>query len=344
MKDIREASFEELENFVVGCGEKKFRAKQIWDWLWKRGVASFQDMTNISAGFRETLAGNFTFHAAKVADEVVSGDKSVKFVIELHDGKAVEGVLIPQGDRVTACVSTQVGCPLNCAFCATGTMGFVRNLHYSEIVDEYLLLDRRAESIYGRKITNIVYMGMGEPLINVENTVKSVEMLTSQESFGLSPSRITISTAGVTNGIRTLADKDLRCGLAISLHSANPVVRREIMPVSRRNSLADLREALVYYHKKTGDRITVEYLLLSGVNDTEEDAEQLARFCRAFPVKINIIEYNPTENSSFIKSSVQDRERFINVLKRCNMVVNVRFSKGRDISAACGQLVKKRKD
>ncbi len=343
MKDIRNIDFVELESFVIQNGEKKFRAKQLWEWLWKRGASSFQEMSNLSANFRNKLSENFTFHSATIIDEIISNDQSVKFIIQFHDLKVVEGVLIPQKDRVTACLSTQIGCPLACAFCATGTMGFIRNLHYSEIIDEYLLLNNRAKEIFNHSITNIVFMGMGEPLTNIDNTIKSIEILTSRDCFGLSPSRITISTAGIIKGLKTLADKNLRCGLAISLHSADPVIRRELMPVSEYNSLSDLQKAISYYHNKTGDRITIEYLLLSKVNDSERDAELLARFCRAFPVKINIIEYNPTDNAPFQKSDAQSREKFINILNRCNMVVNVRHSKGQDIAAACGQLVKKKR-
>lgn len=343
MKDLRELEYTELEEFITNIGEKKFRAKQIWEWLWKRGASSLSVMNNIPNSLKDKINENFTFHRTKISESVESSDRSVKFILQLHDGKMVEGVLIPQKERVTACLSTQVGCPLHCAFCATGTMGFIRNLHYSEIIDEYTLLNISAQDIYNQHITNIVFMGMGEPMLNYENTVRAIEILTSPDCFAMSPSRITISTAGVIKGIKALADKNLRCGLAISLHSADPMVRREIMPVSEHNSLSDLQSALSYFHKKTGERITIEYLLLAGVNDSERAAELLARFCRAFPVKVNIIEYNATENAPFKKSTPQNRENFIGILKRCNMVVNVRMSKGQDIAAACGQLVKKNK-
>jgi 23S rRNA (adenine2503-C2)-methyltransferase len=253
----------------------------------------------------------------------------------------VEGVLIPSKDRVTACLSTQIGCPLHCAFCATGTMGFIRNLHYSEVIDEYVLLNNRAQEIYNQHITNIVFMGMGEPLLNFDNMMTAIDILTGKDYFGLSPTRITLSTAGIIKGIKALADRGFRCGLAISLHSADPTVRGQIMPVTEGNPLHDLQAALVYYHQKTGERITIEYLLLSKVNDSEKAAEQLARFCRPFPVKINIIEYNSTPDSLFHKSDPVRKQSFISVLERCNMVVNIRQSKGQDIAAACGQLVRK---
>lgn len=339
MNDIRNIKFDQLVSFLQEIGEKNFRAKQIWTWLWKRGVGSFAEMTDLSVALRAKLEENFTFYRAEIAKEVRSSDTTTKFLLKFHDDRVVEGVLIPSRERVTACLSTQIGCPLHCAFCATGTMGFIRNLHYSEVIDEYVLLNNRSQEIYNQRITNIVFMGMGEPLLNFDNMMTAIDILTGKDYFGLSPARITLSTAGVVKGIKALADRGFRCGLAISLHSADPLVRREIMPVTEHNSLPDLQSALAYYHQKTGERITIEYLLLSKVNDSEKAAEQLARFCRPFPVKINIIEYNSTPDTLFHKSDPARRNSFIAVLERCNMVVNVRLSKGQDIAAACGQLV-----
>ena len=340
MNDIRYIGYDPLVTFLRENGEKSFRAKQIWTWLWKRGAGSFDEMTDLSVALRAKLQENFTFHRAVIVEEVHSADKSAKFLLQFHDGKMVEGVLIPSKERVTACLSTQIGCPLHCAFCATGTMGFIRNLHYSEVIDEYVLLNNRAQEIYNQHITNIVFMGMGEPLLNFDNMMTAIDILTGKGYFALSPTRITLSTAGIIKGIKSLADRGFRCGLAISLHSADPNVRNQIMPVTEGNPLHDLQAALAYYHQKTDERITIEYLLLSKVNDSEKAAEQLARFCRPFPVKINIIEYNSTPDSLFHKSDPTRRNAFIAVLERCNMVVNVRQSKGQDIAAACGQLVK----
>jgi len=339
MTDIRDIHYEELEEFLLSINEKKFRAKQIWTWLWQKGAGSFDEMTNVSQQLRAQLAEHFTFRRTVIAKEAKSKDQTVKFAFGLHDGKYVEGVLIPSGERVTACVSSQVGCPLRCSFCATGTMGFHRNLHYSEIVDEYVLMNRRAQELYGNGITNIVFMGMGEPLLNFDNVMTAINKLTAPDGFGLSPTRITLSTAGIIKGIKALADRRFPCGLAVSLHSAAPTVREVIMPVTERNSLHDLQQALLYYHQKTGDRITFEYLLLSKVNDTRQDAERLARYCRPFPVKINIIEYNETPDGLYHRSYPNQREDFIEYLKNCNMVVNVRQSRGQDIAAACGQLL-----
>lgn len=341
MEDIRNISIEQLEDFLVSIGEKKFRAKQIWSWLWQKGAGSFDEMTNISAALRQQLAASFTFHRTVIAQEAHSKDKTAKFAFRLYDDKYVEGVLIPSGERVTACISSQVGCPLGCTFCATGTMGFIRNMHYSEIVDEYVLMDCRARELYGNGISNIVFMGMGEPLLNFNNVMIVIDKFTAKDGWGLSPTRITLSTAGIVKGIKALADRNFPCGLAVSLHSADPAVRQVIMPVTDHNSLHDLQAALVYYHQKTGARITFEYLLLSKVNDTRQAAEKLARYCRPFPVKINIIEYNETEGGLYHRSYPNQREEFIEYLKNCNMVVNVRQSRGQDIAAACGQLVKK---
>jgi 23S rRNA (adenine2503-C2)-methyltransferase len=340
MNDIRNINFDQLVSFLKENGEKPFRAKQVWTWLWKRGASSFEEMTDLSVSLRQKLSDNYTFQHAEIVEEVSSRDKTTKYLLRFSDGKLVEGVLIPSKGRVTACLSTQVGCPLHCAFCATGTMGFIRNLHYSEVIDEFVLLNNRSQEIYNQRITNIVFMGMGEPLLNFDNMMTAIDILTGQDYFGLSPARITLSTAGIVKGIKALADRNFRCGLAISLHSADPMVRRAIMPVTERNSLHDLQAALVYYHEKTGERITIEYLLLSKVNDSEKAAEQLTRFCRPFPVKINIIEYNSTSDSLFYKSDPTRRQNFVAVLERCNMVVNIRQSKGQDIAAACGQLVR----
>lgn len=339
MEDIRHISLPQLEDFLLSVQEKKFRGAQIWSWLWQKGAGSFDEMTNLPLPLRQKMAEHFTFHRAEIAQEAHSRDKTAKFAFRLWDGKMVEGVLIPSNGRVTACVSSQVGCPLRCAFCATGTMGFIRNMHYSEIVDEYVLMDRRAHELYDNGISNIVFMGMGEPLLNFDNAMTAIDKLTDPKGWGLSPTRITLSTAGVIKGIKALADRNFQCGLAVSLHSADPMIREVLMPVTEHNSLHDLQSALLYYHKKTGARITFEYLLLSKVNDSVQAAEKLARYCRPFPVKINIIEYNETEGGPYHRSYPNQREDFISCLKKFNMVVNVRQSRGRDIDAACGQLI-----
>ncbi len=340
MKDIRYISNDEIMLFLEKCGEKAFRAKQIREWLWKKDIQSFDEMLNLSLSLRESLKSNFEFKTTLIEKEEKSIDKTVKFVFKLFDGNKIEGVLIPSDKRVTACISSQVGCPLGCRFCATGSMGFTRHLHFSEIIDQYSLMNKKALEYYSHDISNIVYMGMGEPLINYDNVKKSIDILTSSEGKGLSPTRITLSTVGIVQGIRRLADEGFKCGLAISLHSADEEKRKKIMPVTTSNTLLELQDALRYYVEKTKSRFTIEYLLLDKINDSQYDAEKLAQFCRAFPVKINIIEYNTTD-SEFVGSHPEKREIFVNYLESKNLIVNIRHSRGQDISAACGQLLRK---
>lgn len=340
MKDIRYISNDEIMLFLEKCGEKAFRAKQIREWLWKKDIKSFDEMLNLSLSLRESLKSNFEFKTTLIEKEEKSIDRTVKFVFKLFDGNKIEGVLIPSDKRVTACISSQVGCPLGCRFCATGSMGFNRHLHFSEIIDQYSLMNKKALEYYSHDISNIVYMGMGEPLINYDNVKKSIDILTSSEGKGLSPARITLSTVGIVQGIRRLADEGFKCGLAISLHSADEEKRKKIMPVTTSNTLLELQDALRYYVEKTKSRITIEYLLLDKINDSQNDAMKLAQFCRAFPVKINIIEYNTTD-SEFVGSNPEKKEIFVNYLESKNLIVNIRHSRGQDISAACGQLLRK---
>lgn len=341
MKDIRQITDSELVSFLESIGEKSFRAKQISEWLWKKGVRRFDDMLNLSVALRTALSQNFTFLRTEIEDEVKASDQSVKFVFQLHDGRKVEGVLIPSADRVTACISSQVGCPLKCAFCATGTMGFIRQLHFSEIFDQFMLMNEKAQTYYGKTISNVVYMGMGEPLLNYDNVMESVHLLTSPKGQNMSPSRLTLSTAGVAPAIVKLTDEGFKPGLAVSLHCADEAKRLELMPVTELHSLTKLQKALAYYHSKLGERITMEYLLLKGVNDSLDDAHKLWEYCKPFPVKINIIEYNSV-GDKFQRTPDFQMNAFVNYLKSKNMVVNIRHSKGKDANAACGQLVQKK--
>ena len=340
MKDIRHTTVDELTEFLLQHGEKKFRAGQIQEWLWKRGAQSFAEMTNLSMALRQLLEQDFTFLHTEIARRVQSTDGTAKYLFKLHDDRQVEGVLIPSGTRVTACISSQVGCALKCAFCATGTMGFTRNLHASEIFDQFMLMNREAEQLYGHAISNIVYMGMGEPLMNYENVMESVRLITDPAGPGLSPSRITLSTVGIASGIRRLADDGFKPEVALSLHCADELKRSLRMPITRSNNFALLQDALRYLHEKTGKRVTIEYLMLKDWNDSVEDARKLFRFCMPFPVKINLIEYNATE-SGYEKSPEENVQRFVAFLESKNMVVNIRHSRGQDIDAACGQLVRK---
>jgi len=335
--DIREISSEILVEFLKQQNEKLFREKQIHDWLWKKNVYSFEEMFNLPKNLQEKLKENFSFLYSEIEKELTSLDKTIKFLFRLFDGAQIEGVLIPSQDRATACISSQVGCPLKCSFCATGTIGFTRQLRFWEIIDQYVLINRRAEETLGIPVSNIVFMGMGEPLLNYENMYKAIEIITSKDGNGLSPSRITVSTVGITDGIRKLAEDGCRVNLAVSLHSADDTVRSQLIPVNQTHNLQELQSALREYVEKTNQRITIEYLLLHNVNDNVTDAEQLCRFCKAFPVKINIIEYNST-NMPFQPTPQKKKAEFADYLISKNLIVNVRQSKGKDIAAACGQL------
>ena len=340
-QNIRNISQDDINDFIKSINEKSFRAKQIYEWIWKKNAQRFEDMTNISKPLRQKLAEQYFFNSVQIKSFQKSKDKTIKYIFELPDKLLIEGVLIPAKKRVTACVSSQVGCALNCKFCATGDMGFTRNLTDAEIYEHIFLLNQESEKEFDKKLTNIVIMGMGEPLMNYENTLLAIEKVTKKSGLAMSPTRITLSTVGLTYEIKKLADDNIKFNLAVSLHSANDEKRSEIMPINKTNSIKSLIEALKYFNKKTNKRITFEYLLLKEINDSPEDAYELAEFCKNFPVKINLIEYNTTENSPFKKTNFERVEQFKEVLEKKNLVVNLRKSRGSDINAACGQLVKK---
>jgi 23S rRNA (adenine2503-C2)-methyltransferase len=339
-QDIRELSKKALESFLEEHGEKKFRAKQIEEWLWTKGVDSFEEMTNLSKSTREMLQEHFSLPKAKIKTTQKSKDTTIKVGFELPDGEVVEGVLIPSDDRVTACISSQVGCALHCKFCATGLIGYRRNLTAGEIFDQAFKLNELSEKNYGQHLSNIVYMGMGEPLMNYDNVLASAARISDEKAgMGMSPQRITVSTVGLTRRIKRLADDGVKFHLAVSLHAARDKVRNDIMPVNRNaGGLQELREAITYFHEKTKKRVTMEYVLLGDVNDQLEDAQALAEFCKAFPVKVNVIEYNPVEGTPYKASDNATMDAFVSHLLSKNMVVNVRRSRGKDIDAACGQL------
>ncbi|MGI6319547.1 MAG: 23S rRNA (adenine(2503)-C(2))-methyltransferase RlmN [Bacteroidales bacterium] len=342
-KDIRDLSLDEINHFITQQGEKAFRAKQIDQWLWKNGAREWNDMKNIPNNLLEKLSENFHFKSLSTLTHIVSTDGTTKFLFETHDKKHIEGVLIFSRDRVTACISTQIGCALNCGFCATGKLGLYRDLSAGEIFDQIILMNEHLISISKRAITNIVVMGMGEAFLNFENSMKALEKITLPKYLGMSPRRITVSTAGVADGIRKFADLNSGMHLALSLHTADETLRREIMPVTKSNPFNEIIDALKYFHQKTGERITMEYLLLKDVNDSLEQAKALAEFCKNFPVKINIINYNSTDEADFKASSEEQKNRFVKFLESKNIIVNIRASKGDDIAAACGQLALKNK-
>jgi 23S rRNA (adenine2503-C2)-methyltransferase len=338
--DIRETSSKQLIAFLQQHNERSFRAKQLQDWLWKKNVTSFEEMINIPKNLQETLKESFSFLQTEICKEVVSFDKTTKFLFRLFDNEQIEGVLIPSHNRVTACISSQVGCPLKCTFCATGTLGLKRQLHFWEIIDQYVLMNRRAEKLFGISISNIVFMGMGEPLMNYDNVFKAINIMTAPDGNGISPSRITLSTVGIPEKIRKLADDGFKANLALSLHTADNDKRTLLIPANQIYTLEELTKALQYYVEKTNQRITIEYLLLNNINDSLEDAKKLCLFCKVFPVKINIIEYNATE-TQFQSSTPEKKAAFTAYLETKNLIVNVRQSRGKDIAAACGQLVAK---
>ncbi len=342
-QNIKELSYQELSEYLSSIGEPAFRAKQLWQWLWQKNVTGFDQMTNLSKKLRARLKEDFVFEPVEIYSYQQSPtDQTIKYTFRLKGNHLVEGVLIPSrsSERVTACISTQVGCPLGCKFCATGTMGLKRNLHAYEIYDHLWLLNQQSQKHFGRKLTNIVVMGMGEPLLNLDNVLLALDIITSDQGLGMSPQRITLSTVGMVKELYRLADMKPKFNLAVSLHSAIDEVRSGIMPVNKSNPLPDLVKALKYFHKQTGKRITFEYLMLAGVNDSIKDAKALADFTRNFPSKINLIEYNETPHSIFRKSPPERVREFVNFLENRNLVVTVRRSKGSDIAAACGQLVK----
>ncbi len=341
MKDIRKIKSEEIICFMEEAGEKKFKAKQLDEWLWKKGVHSFNEMLNLSLDLRQKLAENFLLEHLSISEKLESRDGTIKFLFSLPDKHFIEGVLIPADKRVTACISSQVGCPLNCSFCATGQSGFARNLHFTEIYDQFLLMNKESLAAYQREISNIVFMGMGEPLLNYDHVLQSIELLTSSRGQGWSPSRITLSTVGIVEKIRQLADDHVKVGLAVSLHVADPEKRLQLMPVTASNPLPELQKALQYYASETGNRVSIEYLLLDEINNSIPDADKLLRFCKLFPVKINLIEYNSTD-ARYRKSSPQKTSAFMEYLEQKNMIVTMRHSRGDDIAAACGQLAAKK--
>jgi 23S rRNA (adenine2503-C2)-methyltransferase len=342
-KDIRNLKLIEISNFCNNNNLQKFRAKQIWEWLYKKRVISFQEMTSLSKKIRDLLNTHFTLNAVKIHKAERSIDKTIKYSFQLHDKLLVEGVLIPSLKRLTACISSQVGCSLACEFCATGTLKLERNLTAAEIYDQVYMLNEEAISNFGKPLTNIVYMGMGEPLLNYKAVINSIDLITSDQGLGMSPRRITVSTAGISKMIKKLADDEVKFNLAISLHSASDSKRELLMPINKKINLEELRESVRYFYDKTSNRITYEYILFKDLNDSLEDAQKLAKFARASPCKINLIEYNSVDDLPYEKSSNRVTDNFIEYLEKQNIIVNLRKSKGKDISAACGQLVNKLK-
>ncbi len=342
-KDIRALSLSEITDILKQKGEATFRAKQIYEWLWQKTAHTFDDMSNLSKPLRDWLNQTFVINAVIISDQQVSNDRTIKCAMKLHDGNVVESVLIPTKTRMTACISSQVGCSLTCAFCATGKLKRLRNLNADEIYDQVALVKNLAETKYNQPLTNIVYMGMGEPLLNYAETIRSVDRITSPDGLNMSPSRITVSTAGIAKMIMKLGDDNVKFNLALSLHAANDEKRNHIMPINETNTLDSLEEALNYFYHKTGSRVTFEYIVFKDFNDGIQDAKELADFCKKTTAKVNIIEYNPIDDGEYKQTTPERLDAFVHHLETKGIIVNVRKSRGKDIDAACGQLVNKNK-
>ncbi len=342
VKNIRSLSLPELKEYFESIGDKKFRAIQAYEWLWKKNARSFEDMSNLSLDLRKKLSEEFDLNTIKVDATQHSSDGTLKTRFKTFDGHLLEGVIIPTEKRNTACVSSQIGCSLACKFCATGLMDRKRNLHFDEIYDQVAILNEQSEKMYGTGITNIVYMGMGEPLLNYNNVLKSIERITASDSMAMSPKRITVSTAGVAKMIKQLGDDKVRFNLALSLHAATDEKRNTIMAINESNNIAALIEALNYFYEQTKNDITLEYVLLQGVNDSIEDAEELVKVYRKIPTHlINVIEFNPVLGIPYLKSDEDTTQLFTDHLAKHRVNVRVRRSRGKDIDAACGQLANK---
>ena len=340
-KDIRKLNLQEIEEYLNSVGEKSFRAKQIYEWLWKKNAHKFEDMTNLSKDLRSELDQVFSIDNIRVDLMQKSDDGTIKNAVKLHDGNTVESVLIPTPTRTTACVSSQVGCSLNCTFCATATLKRMRNLTAAEIVDQVVVIDKQSRDYFNRPLSNIVYMGMGEPMMNYNEVVKSIQIITSPDGLGMSPRRITVSTSGIPKMIEKLADENLKVKLAVSLHSAVEEVRNIIMPFTERFPLPILLESLQYWYEKTKSIITFEYIVWKGINDTQNDIAALVRFCKKVPSKVNLIEYNSIGDDQFKQADSSSIDAYIEALERNRIVAVVRRSRGKDIDAACGQLANK---
>ncbi|WP_396158604.1 23S rRNA (adenine(2503)-C(2))-methyltransferase RlmN [Flavobacterium sp.] len=340
-KDIRALSKEQLRDFFVTNGDKAFRGNQIYEWLWSKSAHSFESMTNVSKETRAMLEANFVINHVKVDTMQRSEDGTVKNAVRLHDDLIVESVLIPTKTRTTACVSSQVGCSLDCNFCATARLKRMRNLTPGEIYDQVVAIDNESKLYFDRPLSNIVFMGMGEPLMNYPNVMKAIDMITSNEGLGMSPKRITVSTSGVSKMIKKMADDAVKFNLAVSLHSAIEATRNEIMPFTKSFPLIELRESLEYWYAKTKSKITYEYVVWKGINDDKASIDALVKFCKYVPCKVNLIEYNAIDDGDFQQASEQATKDYIAALEKNNIIVKVRKSRGKDIDAACGQLANK---
>ena len=341
--DIRSLKLEDLTSFFQKNNLPSYKAKQVYDWLWKKSSISFDNMTNISLETRDLLKNNFVINHIKIEKFQKSNDGTIKNAILLHDNLLVESVLIPTKTRTTACVSSQVGCSLDCEFCATSKMDRIRNLNPDEIYDQVVTINSQSLNYYGKPLSNIVFMGMGEPLLNYNNLIKGITKITNKEGLGISPRRITVSTSGISKMIKKMADDNVKFNLAISLHSAIEKTRNKIMPFTKNFPLEELKEAIKYWYSKTKKMVTYEYIVWNSINDDDEHINALVKFCKSSPSKVNLIEYNSINSSFFVSASSHVINKYVNTLENNKIPVTIRKSRGKDIDAACGQLANKLK-
>ena len=341
--DIRSLTLDELTSFFQKNDLPSYKAKQVYEWLWKKSCLSFDDMTNISLETRKLLKNKFVINHINIDRFQKSNDGTIKNAIALFDDLFVESVLIPTKNRTTACVSSQVGCSLDCEFCATSKMDRIRNLNPDEIYDQVATINSQSLNYYGKPLSNIVFMGMGEPLLNYNNVIKGIKKITSKDGLGMSPKRITVSTSGISKMIIKMADDNVKFNLAVSLHSAIEKTRNEIMPFTKKFPLNDLKQAIKHWYSKTKKIVTYEYIVWNNINDDDEHINALVDFCKFSPSKVNLIEYNSTENSLFNSASDNIIDRYIDALEKNKIPVTIRKSRGKDIDAACGQLANKLK-
>ncbi|MCB0474993.1 MAG: 23S rRNA (adenine(2503)-C(2))-methyltransferase RlmN [Flavobacteriaceae bacterium] len=340
-RDIRKLKLDELKTFFVEQGDKPFRAQQVYEWLWQKSCKDFDQMTNISLSTREMLKQHFIINHIRVDKMQRSEDGTIKNAVMLHDGLIVESVLIPTEKRITACVSSQVGCSLDCKFCATARLKRMRNLNADEIYDQVAAIKEQSELFFGRPLTNIVFMGMGEPLLNYNNVTTAIDKITSPKGLNMAAKRLTVSTVGVAKMIKKMADDEVKFNLAVSLHAAIDKTRSSIMPINDTNNLDELADAIKYWYAKRKKKVTYEYVVWKGVNDDLDHAQALLKFCKHVPSKVNLIEYNPIDDGAYQQASEQAIQLYVRALEAGNIVVNIRRSRGKDIDAACGQLANK---
>ena len=339
--DIRSLTENQIIEFFLDKGFDSYRGKQVYEWIWKKSVYSFDDMTNLSKDLRVMLDTHFVINHIEVDKIQKSSDGTIKNAVKLFDDYTVESVLIPTDDRTTACVSSQVGCSLDCKFCATSKLKRMRNLNPDEIYDQVVTINNQSLKYFKRPLSNIVFMGMGEPLMNYNNLIESIEKISSDKGLNMSQKRIVVSTSGIPKMIKKLADENLKVNLALSLHSAVEETRNQIMPFSTKFSLEDIKESLLYWYSKTKRRITFEYIVWKGINDTVEDVNALVSYCKSILSKVNLIEYNTIGDKNFISATDNIINLYKDLLEKNKITVTVRRSRGKDIDAACGQLANK---